>query len=219
MRYRLLLFISILIILLGMNFVSAIDVDSDHALNDVNIDDSIDGSSMGSIGDSLEGKQPRYAIGDSLMKESSADFISKSSSSDCELDDLNLDDALSCEKSEDDAIEGNHNSKLPKNLLKDGDDSDSNSTYHISPNNYIFYFDSNGVLRDEFGGSVLVFEGVFENMGVITIDKSNTCLLANGSQFVNTIFNLNASGIVLANFNFTLDQPFHSNNNAGIYVG
>lgn len=202
-----------------MNFVSAIDVDSDHALNDINIDDSIEDSSMGSIGDSLEGKQPRYAIGDSLMKESSADFISKSSSSDCELDDLNPDDALLNEKSEDDAIEGNHNSKLPKNVLKDNDGSDSNSTYHISPNNYIFYFNSNGVLRDEFGGSILIFEGIFENKGVITIDKNNTSIIANGSQFINTIFNLNASGIVLANFNFTLDRPFHSNNNAGIYVG
>lgn len=230
MRYRLLLFISILIILLGMNSVSAIDADSGYALNDIDIDDSIEDSSIGSIDDSMAEKQHIYAE-DSLMKESSADLVSKSHSSECELDDLdlgdglhcelddlNLDDALSCEKSEDDAIEGNHNSKLPKNVLKD-DGSDSNSTYHISPNNYIFYFNSNGVLRDEFGGSILIFEGVFEDKGVITINNNNTSVIANGSQFVNTIFNLNASGIVLANFNFTLDRSFHSNNNAGIYVG
>ena len=120
MRYRLLLFISILIILLGMNSVSAIDADSGYALNDIDIDDSIEDSSIGSIDDSMAEKQHIYAE-DSLMKESSADLVSKSHSSECELDDLdlgdglhcelddlNLDGALSCEKSEDDAIESNH---------------------------------------------------------------------------------------------------------------
>lgn len=220
MRYGLLLFISILIIVSGMNFVSAIDADSVSALNDIDMGDSIDESSLASIEDYLAEKQSECAADDSLMKDSSVDVCESYSSSDCELDDLSLDDAFPCDKSGDDAIESNHYSGLSKkNVLKDSGESNSNLTYHIRPSNYIFYFDSNGVLRDEFGGSVLVFEGVFENMGVITIDKSNTCLLANGSQFVNTIFSLNASGIVLANFNFTLDQAFRSNNFAGIYVG
>ena len=48
-KYQLLLFISILIILFGMNFVSAMNTDLNHTLNSIDVDDSIDEYSICSI--------------------------------------------------------------------------------------------------------------------------------------------------------------------------
>ncbi len=205
-KYQLLLFISILIILFGMNFVSAMGTDLNHTLNSIDVDDSIDGYSI-------------CSIDNPLVEESSVDLTSESYSSSDIGDSNDLDERLSSDKSYD-FVSESYYSKVSENaVLKDGNVSDVNLTHYLCPENYTHYFNSNGVLKDEFGGSILVFEGDFEDKGVFVIDKNDTRLVANGSRFVNTVFSLTASGVVLANFNFDLDQVFPLNHNAGIYVG
>ena len=130
-----------------------------------------------------------------------------------------LDEKLSSDKSHDFVSESSNSKVSKRTVLKDSNVSDANLTHYVCPENYTHYFNSNGVLKDEFGGSILVFEGNFEDKGVFTIDKNNTRLVSNQSRFVNTVFSLTASDVVLVNFNFDLNQSFPLNHNAGIYVG
>ena len=183
-----------------MNLVSAVDVDSGAASNDIGIADLIEESSL---------------------ESSSVESVSESySSSDVDLDDFGVEEyILSSNKSMENIGNNFKPKELKKNALGDSVSSNINSTHHINSDNYTYYFDDSGVLKDEFGGSILVFEGVFEDKGVFTIDKNNTKVMGNNSNFINTVFSLTASGVALANFNFTLDQAFPSNHDAGIYVG
>ena len=201
LKYQLLLFLSILVFILGMNFVSALDVDSCSALNDIGIADSIEGSSLDSISES-------YSSSELEQRGLSAGAIDKT-------DDLSSQDEL---LSADDSSENNPDVESEKNVPMDNNDSSHNPTYCVSSDNYTRYFDSKGVLREEFAGSILFFEGIFDNKGVFTIDKENTTVISNNSNFINTVFCLNASGVVLANFNFTVDKTIYKNKNAGIYI-
>ncbi len=198
LRYEL-LFVSILIVILGIGSVSAIDVDSGVALDDDYIVDSMEGPSAEVL---------------------SVDSVSASCSSDAELEILNVeDDASSSTVPIENEVASDSKSKdSGKNVLKDSSNPSANMTYHVSSDNYTCYFDDDGVLKDEFAGSVLVFEGLFEDKGVFIIDKNNTKAVGNNSNFINTVFSLTASEVVLANFNFTLNQAFPSNHDAGIYV-
>ena len=206
-KYNSLLLISILIIILGMNFASAADAYSDSSLNNIGIDDSIEGSSVEVSADDSRNELP-----------SSVDSLIESySSSDFGLDQSNTENKESSSEKSIENDGSDFNSK--KDVLMESPVSNANLTYHVSCDNYTHYFDDSGVLKDEFGGSILVFEGNFEDKGVFTIDKNNTRLVSNQSRFVNTVFSLTASDIVLANFNFDFNQAFPLNHNAGIYVG
>lgn len=198
LRYEL-LFVSILIVILGMSSVSAIDADSSIALDDDYTVDSMESPSAEVL---------------------SVDSISASCSSDAELEILNVEeDASSSSEPIENEVASDFKSKdSRKNILKDSSNPSANMTYHVSSDNYTCYFGDDGVLKDEFAGFVLVFEGLFEDKGRFIIDKNDTCVIANNSNFVNTVFSLTASGVVLANFNFTLNQAFPSNHNAGVYV-
>ena len=206
-KYNSLLLISILIIILGMNFASAADAYSDSSLNNIGIDDSIEGSSVEVSADDSRNELPSSV--DSL--------IGSYSSSDFGLDQSNTENKESSSEKSIENEGSDFNSKM--DVLMESPVSNANLTYYVSCDNYTHYFDDSGVLKDEFGGSILVFEGNFEDKGVFVIDKNDTRLVANGSRFVNTVFSLTASGVVLANFNFDLDQAFPLNHNAGIYVG
>ena len=198
LRYEL-LFVSILIVILGMSSASAIDADSNIAFDDDYITDSMESPSAEVL---------------------SVDSVSASCSSDAELEILNVeDDASSSSEPIENEVASDYKSKdSGKNVLKDSSNPSANMTYHVSSDNYTCYFDDDGILKDEFAGSVLVFEGIFEDKGVFTIDKNNTKAIGNNSSFINTVFSLTASEIVLANFNFTLNQAFPSNHYAGIYI-
>lgn len=183
-----------------MSSVSAIDADSGAVLGDDYIVDSMESPSAEVL---------------------SVDSLSASCSSDAELEILNVEDdvASSTVPIENEVASDSKSKDSRKNVLKDSSNPSANMTYHVSGDNYTCYFDGDGVLKDEFAGSVLVFEGLFEDKGRFIIDKNDTCVIANNSNFVNTVFSLTASGVVLANFNFTLNQAFPSNHDAGIYVG
>ena len=198
LRYEL-LFVSILVVLLGMGSASAIDADSSIALDDDYIVDSMESPSAEVL---------------------SVDSVSASSSSDAELEILNVEDdaSSSSEPIENEVASDSESKDSERNVLKDSSNPSANMTYHVSSDNYTCYFDDDGILKEEFAGSVLVFEGIFEDKGVFTIDKNNTKAVGNNSNFINTVFSLTASGVVLANFNFTLNQAFPSNHDAGIYI-
>ena len=149
-----------------------------------------------------------------------------------------LEKALNCQNSESSKLALNETSSKnrvfkyshPLNLKSDYEntylDSDSNSnneeilneSFIINQNNLSSYFDEEGVLKTEYGGSILVFEGDFEEKGILTIDKNKTRITGINSTFYNTVFSLEGSEIILANLDFVLDESFPENHNSGIYI-
>ncbi len=149
-----------------------------------------------------------------------------------EIDSLSLDSGDACLELSSDSldverIDGSYSSSDVENdddVLKgspvlSANSSDDSSRYVVVQDNLGDYFDESGVLKDKYGGSVLVFEGLFDHKGVLTVDKNGTRLMGNDSLFNNTVFSLTASGIMLANMHFALDESFPDNHNAGIFVG
>lgn len=90
--------------------------------------------------------------------------------------------------------------------------------YVINQRNYKMYFDDTGVLKNEYGGKILTFDGTFTDKGMLTINSDNTKITGRNTLFNNTGFNIKANGVMLTNLNFVLNESFTGNNNAGIYV-
>ena len=90
--------------------------------------------------------------------------------------------------------------------------------YVINQRNYKMYFDDTGVLKNEYGGKILTFDGTFTDKGILTINSDNTKITGRNTLFNNTGFNIKADGVMLTNLKFVLNESFKSNRNAGIYI-
>lgn len=107
-----------------------------------------------------------------------------------------------------------------KNSLKSSDDSGNSlaeSVYYVGSDNFTYYF-ADGVLKEDYEGSVLVFNGEFADKGIIDIKSPNVTVIGNNSLLRNTVFCLESSNVMLTGLNFVLDQEFADNDNAGILV-
>ena len=93
----------------------------------------------------------------------------------------------------------------------------NNSVYVITQANFSDYFDESNVLKSNYSDRVLVFDGLFDDLGVLKIYSNNTFITSNNSVFINTVFDLEASGIVLSNINMVLDKEFEDNEYAAIF--
>lgn len=214
MKRFLILFSIILIISLSINMASAVNLDDDsNALNEIaieNINQNSDSSSNVLIktADSQDSKYLKVELNeideDSSMDSSNAE---KRHSSDSKIESASSENHL---KDSDTISNGNED---------DSSDDSINKSFIINQNNLSSYFDDEGVLKDEYGGSILVFEGIFEEKGMLTIDKNKTRITGMNSTFHNTVFSLTGSEIILANIEFVLDESFPNNHNAGIYIG
>lgn len=94
----------------------------------------------------------------------------------------------------------------------------ANDNYVINQRNYKMYFDEAGVLKNEYGGKILTFDGTFTDKGILTINSDNTKITGRNTLFNNTGFNIKADGVMLTNLKFVLNESFKSNRNAGIYI-
>lgn len=96
--------------------------------------------------------------------------------------------------------------------------SEETQNYIVNQRNFKMYFDDNNNLKSDYGGKIITFDGAFTDKGVITINSDNTKITGRNTLFNNTVFNLNADGIMLTNLNFVLDKKFTVNKNAGIFI-
>ena len=213
------LFSIILIISLSINLASAVDLDDEsNGLNEriiENINQNSDSSSNVLIKttDNQDSKILNLEL-DEIDEEPSIESILKSSNAENKhLRDFEIKTANS---------ENNYlKDSEPKSNENEEDSSDDsiNKSFIINPDNLTSYFDDEGVLKAEYGGSILVFEGNFEEKGILTIDKNKTRITGINSTFHNTVFSLTGSEIILANLEFVLDKSFPNNHNAGLYIG
>lgn len=92
----------------------------------------------------------------------------------------------------------------------------NDTVYVINSDNIGDFFDDQNLLKSNYSDDVLVFDGSFDNLGVLKIYSNGTHITANNSSFFNTAFDLNASGVVLSNVNLVLDKSFEENDYAAI---
>ena len=100
-----------------------------------------------------------------------------------------------------------------KSSLKDSLD----SVYYVDSDNLDSFF-ADGFLKDDYADSILVFNGEFNDKGILDIKSSNVTIIGNNSLLTNTAFCLESNNIMLAGLNFVWNREFADNDNAGILV-
>ena len=100
-----------------------------------------------------------------------------------------------------------------KSSLKDSLD----SVYYVDSDNLDSFF-ADGFLKDDYADSVLVFNGEFNDKGILDIKSSNVTIIGNNSLLTNTAFCLESNNIMLVGLNFVWNREFCDNDNAGILV-
>ena len=100
-----------------------------------------------------------------------------------------------------------------KSSLKDSLD----SVYNVDSDNLDSFF-ADGFLKDDYVDSVLVFNGEFNDKGILDIKSSNVTIIGNNSLLKDTVFCLESSNIMLAGLDFVWNREFSDNDNAGILV-
>lgn len=91
-------------------------------------------------------------------------------------------------------------------------------SYVVNQRNFKMYFDDHNVLKKDYGGQIIVFNGNFVDKGTIIIGSPNTQITGKNTLFNNTVFCLESTNITLSNLNFVLDKTFPLNDNAAILV-
>lgn len=188
-KYVLLFSISLILLL----FVSSVSAFEDVSISDADIGD---GSSIGvelADSDSLA-----FGMDEGLVEDDSV-LCSGSSS-------LNTDEVLI----------GSGDNEYSDRALKDSNDA-VNNTYYVDAGNFNDYFENN-VLKSDYSNATIIFNGTFNDFGIIKFYSNNTKISSIDSTFYNTVFDLGASGIVLSNVNMVLDKEFEDNEYAGIFV-
>ena len=100
-----------------------------------------------------------------------------------------------------------------KSSLKDSLD----SVYNVDSDNLDSFF-ADGFLKDDYADSILVFNGEFNDKGILDIKSSNVTIIGNNSLLKDTAFCLESNNIMLAGLNFVWNREFSDNDNAGILV-
>ena len=91
------------------------------------------------------------------------------------------------------------------------------SVYYVDSDNLDSFF-ADGFLKDDYADSILVFNGEFNDKGILDIKSSNVTIIGNNSLLKDTAFCLESNNIMLAGLNFVWNREFSDNDNAGILV-
>lgn len=89
--------------------------------------------------------------------------------------------------------------------------------FNITPENIGRYF-PNGVLDSNYSDSFLTFNGEFNDLGVLTVSQRNVTIDGKNSLFVNTVFDVASSDILLSNLTFILNNSYYDNEGSAILI-
>lgn len=101
--------------------------------------------------------------------------------------------------------------------LKASNDLAANGTHYVDAENFNDYFEDN-ILKSDYANATIIFNGSFNDYGIIKFYSNDTIISSINSSFYNTVFDLGASGIILSNIHMVLDKEFEDNEYAGIFV-
>lgn len=103
-------------------------------------------------------------------------------------------------------------------LTPDVPDLTSNDTFYVNSNNVNTYFPDN-TLDEKYENTTLVFEGEFEDVGVLKIESDYVTVKAGGAHLKNTAFDISGNNVTLKDISMDLDTSFEEVDGAAIYVG
>lgn len=89
--------------------------------------------------------------------------------------------------------------------------------FNITSDNIAKYF-PNGVLASNYSDSSLNFKGTFENLGVLRIAQKNVTFNGEESLFINTVFDVSGSDILLSNLTFLLNESYDDVEGSAILI-
>ena len=89
--------------------------------------------------------------------------------------------------------------------------------FNITSDNIDKYF-PNGVLASNYSDSSLNFKGTFENLGVLRIAQKNVTFNGEESLFINTVFDVSGSDILLSNLTFLLNESYDDVEGSAILI-
>ncbi|MDD6049496.1 MAG: hypothetical protein PUB95_08555 [Methanobrevibacter ruminantium] len=191
-----LLFSIFLILLVSISSVSADNAD-DYISSTIDEEIIDTGSSLDNPSlDYLADDNPVLGLGDESVEDNEKMVLCSDSSS-------NGADSKSSLKST-----GNGKSSLKDSL---------DSVYYVNSDNLDSFF-ADGFLKDDYADSILVFNGEFNDKGILDIKSSNVTIIGNNSLLKDTVFCLESNNIMLAGLNFVWNREFGDNDNAGILV-
>ena len=194
----LLLFSIGLILLLSLSSVSAVDVCPTSLECDYTIS-AVDNAGDDSILESCDGDSD---LSSSFDGDSGFDSFASSEEG------VPVEENIVCSGS---------SSLKSSNILSDSNNGVKNNNYYVDNGNFNDFF-VNNKLKSDYANATLVFNGSFDNFGVIRLYSNGTVVNAINSSFYNTVFDLGASGIVLSNVHMVLDKEFSNNEYSAIFV-
>ena len=103
-------------------------------------------------------------------------------------------------------------------LTPDVPDLVSNDTFYVNSNNVETYFPDH-TLDEKYENKTLVFEGDFEDVGVLAIDSDHVTVKAGGANLKNTVFDISGNGVTLQDIKIKLDTNYEEIDGAAIRVG
>ena len=88
----------------------------------------------------------------------------------------------------------------------------------VTPETFDKFFNDDGDLKEDFILDELIFKGQFNDLGIISIDKSIK-VTGDNALFNNTALSIDADDVTVSNINFVADKQFADNDDALIYIG
>ncbi len=89
--------------------------------------------------------------------------------------------------------------------------------YMVTVENINYYF-KEGVLDSAYDNSTLIFQGVFDNLGILRIPNDGTVIGGFNAVFNNTVFSVEGNFNTLSNVSMYLDKSFSENDYAAILI-
>ena len=102
-------------------------------------------------------------------------------------------------------------------LTPDVPDLVDNDTFYVNSNNINTYFPDN-TLDYKYENKTLVFEGDFDDVGVLKIESDLVTVKAGGAHLKNTVFDISGNNVTLKDINMDVDTSFEEVDGAAIYV-
>ena len=155
--------------------------------------------------------------GDSLYSGSGTHILKTGERSACMSNADLLYEGVDDETIENEVLSSGSSSLKNENVLKDSNSESRNNTYYVDNSNFNDIFEDN-VLKSEYANATIIFNGSFDNYGILRFHSKDPVITSHNSIFHNTVFDLGASGIILSNINLTLDKEFEDNEHAGIFI-
>lgn len=93
------------------------------------------------------------------------------------------------------------------------------NTLTITEDNIQNYFNDTNTLNSSFENKTIMFNGEFDNLGILNINAKNVTIKGNENTILtNTVFSINEDYVTITNMSMNLSYAFEDNDYSGIFI-